>query len=84
MDVPIFSLAESQPYRANPGTFMPIELIEPETEPSPEAQYILVTDENLEVLHSVVGWENGKEMRKTAALIRKAGGHVTIFKATKY
>ena len=65
---------------------MSIELIEPtplEKEELP-SEYILVSDKNSEVLLSALGWENCGELRRTAALIRKAGGEVTIFKATKY
>lgn len=67
---------------------MPIELAEPLpiTTPGEElpSEYILVSDATSEVILSCLGWENAKEMRKTASLIRKAGGSVTIFKATKY
>lgn len=51
---------------------------------NPEAEYILVADKTSEVIASCLGWKNAGEMRKTASLIRKAGGEVTIFKATKY
>ncbi len=66
-----------------------IELIEPEEflapgEPSPESEYILVSDKTSEVLLSALGWANTGELRKTASIIRKAGGECTIFKATKY
>jgi hypothetical protein len=50
----------------------------------PEAEYILVADKTSEILSSVLGWKNAGDMRKTASIIRKAGGEVTIFKATKY
>jgi len=66
-----------------------ITLIEP-TEPEslePEenkTEYILVSDKTSEVLLSITGWKNSTELRKTAALIRKAGGEATVFKATKY
>lgn len=62
---------------------MPIELIEDPPE-EPGAEYILVSAKTSEVILSCTGWENAKEMRKTASLIRKAGGEVTLFKATKY
>lgn len=48
------------------------------------SEYILVSDKTSEVLLSVIGWKNAGEMRKTASIIRKAGGEVTIFKSTKY
>lgn len=49
-----------------------------------ESEYILVADKTSEILSSCLGWKNAGEMRKTASIIRKAGGEVTIFKATKY
>jgi hypothetical protein len=66
---------------------MSIELADtPDVIPPSElpAEYILVADNTSEVLAACLGWENAGEMRKTASLIRKAGGSVTIFKATKY
>lgn len=49
-----------------------------------QSEYILVADKTSEIIMSCLGWKNATELRKTASLIRKAGGEVTIFKATKY
>lgn len=71
----------------NPKTLMeqPFPPVSPENpDEGPEAEYILVADKTSEVLSSCLGWKNAGEMRKTASIIRKAGGEVTIFKATKY
>lgn len=69
---------------------MAIELAQPAgpgkagPEEDPSVEYILVSDKDLVILHSVRGLENAAGMRKFASVIRKAGGEVTIFKATKY
>lgn len=68
---------------------MPIEVI-PEEPPQPESpEYVIISDTNSEVIFS-----SGSETPpsrdplaatiKLAGFIRKAGGSVTIFKATKY
>lgn len=60
---------------------MPIELIEP-SEPETRAdEYILVDNTNPQVLDIFLELH---EATNLAATIRKAGGSVTIFKATKY
>jgi hypothetical protein len=64
---------------------MPIELIEPPESETPE--YLIVSDTNSEVIFSSHK-ENAEQPLaatiKLANFIRKAGGAVTIFKATKY
>lgn len=65
---------------------MPIELIEP---PETDPEYILVSDTTSEVVFSSGGQTPPSvnplaETIKLANLIRKSGGSVTIFKATKY
>lgn len=57
---------------------------DPQPSEETESEYILVSDKTSEVLLSALGWKNAGELRKTAAIIRKAGGECTIFKATKY
>ena len=65
---------------------MSIELIEDE---SPSAEYILVSDQDSQVVFAS-DWQTTPpknplaETIKLANLIRKAGGSVTVFKATKY
>lgn len=74
----------------NPKTLMeqpfpPFPPVSPENpDEGSEAEYILLADTIFEVFSSCLGWKNSGEMRKTASIIRKAGGEVTIFKATKY
>ena len=67
---------------------MPIELIEPADSDTPE--YIIVSDKSSEVIYSSVSEETSLPQNPLAGTItlanriRKAGGEVTIFKATKY
>lgn len=68
-----------------PNNIELVEPFDPSTDPpESESEYILVSDKTSEVLLSALGWKNASELRKTASIIRKAGGEVTIFKATKY
>jgi hypothetical protein len=46
----------------------------------PDKEYLLVADKTSKVLHSTPYWN---EVVKEANFIRRAGGEVTIFKATK-
>ena len=43
-------------------------------------EYLLVSDKNSKVLLSTTNWV---EVKKTAGLIRRGGGEVTVFKSTK-
>ena len=63
---------------------MPIELIEPD---DADKEYLLVADKTSEVIGGFSSHTHNNplaEIIKTAQLIRKGGGEVTIFKATKY
>lgn len=46
----------------------------------PDTEYLVVTDKTSEVLLSTTNWYDAV---KTANLIRRGGGEVTIFKSTK-
>jgi len=70
-----------------PEKTMPIELIEPEISPSDIVEYIIVSDKTSEVILSKSSLTDENPLAvsiETAKLIRRAGGEVTIFKATKY
>lgn len=51
------------------------------TNPVLLSEYIIVTDRTSLVIFSSTDWPT---VREKAAFVRKAGGEVTIFKATKY